>query len=65
MSLHPDFLTSPYAPLIPLQRWFPADEALRASSYDKLLLVDQDGFEKHVPKALQDLVLSFNDFKQS
>ena len=29
MSLHPDFPTSPYAPLIPEQRWFPADEALR------------------------------------
>lgn len=37
MSLHPDFPVSPYAPLIPEQRWFPADEALRASFYDKLL----------------------------
>ncbi|MGE0447139.1 MAG: DEAD/DEAH box helicase, partial [Vicinamibacterales bacterium] len=37
MGLHPDFPTSPYAPLIPGERWFPADEALRASSYDKLL----------------------------
>jgi type III restriction enzyme len=37
MSLHPAFPTSPYAPLIPEQRWFPADEALRSSSYDKLL----------------------------
>ncbi|MDP1589742.1 MAG: DEAD/DEAH box helicase family protein, partial [Prosthecobacter sp.] len=37
MSLHPSFPTSPYAPLIPEQRWFPADEVLRASSYDKLL----------------------------
>lgn len=37
MSLHPAFPTSPYAPLIPEQRWFPADEALRATSYDKLL----------------------------
>lgn len=37
MGLHPDFPESPYAPLVPGQRWFPADEALRASSYDKLL----------------------------
>ncbi len=37
MSLHPDFPVSPYAPLVPGQRWFPADEALRASSYEKLL----------------------------
>ncbi len=37
MSLHPQFPTSPYAPLLPEQRWFPADEALRSSAYDKLL----------------------------
>ena len=37
MALHPDFPSSPYEPLIPSQRWFPADETLRASSYDKLL----------------------------
>jgi type III restriction enzyme len=37
MSLHPEFPTSPYAPLIPEQRWFPADEALRATAYEKLL----------------------------
>ena len=37
MSLHPQFPTSPYAPLIPEHRWFPADEALRSSAYDKLL----------------------------
>ncbi len=37
MALHPDFPTSPYAPLIPEQRWFPADETLRASRYDMLL----------------------------
>ncbi len=37
MALHPQFPTSPYAPLIPEQRWFPADEVLRASSYEKLL----------------------------
>ena len=37
MSLHPQFPTSPYAPLLPEQRWFPADEALRSTAYDKLL----------------------------
>ncbi|MGH8273359.1 MAG: DEAD/DEAH box helicase family protein [Gammaproteobacteria bacterium] len=37
MSLHPDFPQSPYAIAQPDQRWFPADEALRESSYDKLL----------------------------
>src|SRR5688572_10466839 len=37
MSLHPDFPTSPYAPLVPEQRWFPADETLRSTAYEKLL----------------------------
>jgi len=37
MALHPDFPTSPYAQLIPEQRWFPADETLRATRYDMLL----------------------------
>ena len=37
MALHPKFPTSPYAPLIPEQRWFPANEALRSTAYEKLL----------------------------
>jgi type III restriction enzyme len=37
MSLHPDLPASPYALLDPQQRWFPADEALRDSAYEKLL----------------------------
>jgi hypothetical protein len=37
MSLHPDFPASPYSPLIPEQRWFQADEALRSTAYEKLL----------------------------
>jgi type III restriction enzyme len=37
MALHPNFPKSPYAPLIPEQRWFPADEALRETAYEKLL----------------------------
>src|ERR1039458_2646368 len=28
---------SPYAPLIPEQRWFPADETMRDTAYDKLI----------------------------
>jgi type III restriction enzyme len=37
MALHKDFPDSPYAILDPEIRWFPADEALRASSFEKLL----------------------------
>ena len=37
MSIHPDFPKSPYEILDPDQRWFPADEALRTSSYEKLI----------------------------
>jgi type III restriction enzyme len=37
MALHPDFPDSPHSILNPDTRWFPADEALRESSYEKLL----------------------------
>ena len=37
MALHPNFPSSPYAVLDPQVRWFPADETLRANSYEKLL----------------------------
>ncbi len=37
MAIHPNFPTSPHAVLDPDIRWFPADETLRASSYEKLL----------------------------
>jgi len=37
MALHPDFPPSPHAILDPAVRWFPADEALRDSSMDKLM----------------------------
>jgi type III restriction enzyme len=37
MALHSEFPRSPYAPLIPSQRWFPADETLRSTAYEKLL----------------------------
>ncbi|MDP2785606.1 MAG: DEAD/DEAH box helicase family protein [Sulfurimicrobium sp.] len=37
MALHSDFPSSPHAILDPSIRWFPADEALRASSFEKLL----------------------------
>jgi len=37
MALHPDFPNSPHAILDPEIRWFPADEALRDTSMDKLM----------------------------
>ncbi len=37
MALHPKFPHSPHVVLDPAVRWFPADEALRESSYDKLM----------------------------
>ncbi len=37
MALHPQFPQSPYEPLIPEHRWFPAAEELRATAYEKLL----------------------------
>ena len=37
MALHSNFPESPYAILDPAIRWFPADEALRESSSEKLM----------------------------
>ena len=37
MGLHKDFPTSPHAILDPALRWFPADEALRDTSMEKLM----------------------------
>jgi len=37
MALHKDFPKSPYAILDPGIRWFPADEALRETSMEKLM----------------------------
>jgi type III restriction enzyme len=37
MALHKDFPESPYAIIDPSIRWFPADEALRETSMDKLM----------------------------
>ena len=37
MALHPNFPDSPYIILDPEIRWFPADEALRDTSMDKLM----------------------------
>ncbi len=36
MALHPDFSKSSYAELVPDHRWFPADEALRETFYERL-----------------------------
>ena len=38
MALNSDFPESPFAILEPVDRWFPADEALRESSMDRLML---------------------------
>jgi type III restriction enzyme len=37
VALHPNFPDSPYIILDPAIRWFPADEALRESSLEKLM----------------------------
>ena len=37
MGLHPQFPSSPYAELLPEQRWFPAAEDLRSTAYEKLM----------------------------
>lgn len=37
MALHPEFPTSPHAILDPEVRWFPADEAMREVTRDKLM----------------------------
>jgi len=37
MAIHPSFPKSPYEILDPEYRWFPADESLRQTSYDKLI----------------------------
>lgn len=37
MALHPDFPSSPFEVLEPALRWFPADESLRNTKYDRLI----------------------------
>lgn len=37
MALHPAFPSSPYELLLPEHRWFPANEELRDTAYEKLL----------------------------
>lgn len=37
MAIHTKFPTNPYEILDPQYRWFPADEVLRYSSYEKLM----------------------------
>ena len=48
MALHKDFPTSPHEILDPSIRWFPADEALRATSFEKLLPPLVPGLRKQV-----------------
>ncbi len=68
MALHKDFPKSPHAILDPEIRWFPADEALRETTSDKLIpplvatlrrkvkdFVTNYLFETHVNLEAQDL----------
>ncbi len=48
MGLHKDFPTSPHEILNPEHRWFPADEAFRESSFEKLLPPFVSELRKHV-----------------
>ena len=48
MALHPDFPASPDAVLDPSLRWFPAGEALREMSADKLMPTLVTEFHKQV-----------------
>lgn len=50
MALHKDFPDSPHAILDPYIRWFPADETLRESSFEKLLPPLVPELRKHVKK---------------
>ena len=54
MALHPNFPASPHAILDPNIRWFPADEALRESSMEKLM-----------PPLVADLRRRVKDFRNS
>ena len=49
MALHKDFPASPHAILDPEIRWFPADEALRESSFEKLMPPLVPELRKQVP----------------
>lgn len=48
MAIHPNFPISPYSPLLPKERWFPADETLRETAYEKLLPPLVDNVRKEV-----------------
>jgi len=48
MAIHPDFPSSPHQILDPSIRWFPADEALRESSFEKLMPPLVSGVRKKV-----------------
>lgn len=62
MSLHPDFPTSPYAPLIPVHRRFQASE--ESGMIYRFLYVDQEGVQRHSPRALQALAASFLEYQE-
>jgi hypothetical protein len=60
MGIHSSFPTSPYDILEPDYRWFPADEALRVSSYNKLIpLKNEDAHD-----AMFDVSITAKIFKK-
>jgi len=74
MALHKDFPQSPHAILDPGIRWFPADEALRETSMEKLMpplvaelrrkvYVDEESFEKYKPTSFRQLLEGFKEYK--
>lgn len=50
MALHPEFPSSPHVVLDPAFRWFPADESLRETSYDKLMPPLVSSLRKEIKK---------------
>jgi len=47
MAIHPDFPKSPHSILSPDICWFPADEVLRESSYDELVVLNDEAHHIH------------------
>jgi type III restriction enzyme len=65
MALHPDFPDSPHAILDPEIRWFPADEALRETSMDKLMPPLVATLRKKVKKFRDDDYVGASDTSKS
>ena len=59
MALHPEFPTSPYAELLPDQRWFIHRVYLHSSPHV------QQGYERNPPKTFAGLATSFTEYQQN